>query len=726
MNATSPSASPQSRTPRLRERTHGDDALGTPVHILDTVRRFAGRRCRHDHNGRINLDPASSPEHNALVGAERIYTVEDDGLAQVWDARFLWLNPPFGVQAGRSVKAMWFVKAVEEYRAGHLTEAVVLLPTALDAKWFGDVTPWPRVDLRDRVRFRGAVGAGAQTPICLVYLGSDVDGFFEFFGQLGTPVPGVTPDRDDGPDLIGELFESAAAEPKKPDTLHAFLNQHPGAILEPAEVTPDDLRAWLAEGDEHNRAGARSAYLVGRALLVQRQTTKHGNVANWAGEQASLLGRSARTIRLYVQVARAVDAESATPLPISVLDRPLRDVPSAIRAVREGRDPDARPEPKPKPPSKPKVGKVEQWRQSAHDLVSSLPRGASRKELLRAHLVEVYHALLAVDPELVEHVPPQPQDADQTPFAVAAAAAVATDKPLPPSVLKARKLVVPPMTYAGGKTRVKKPLVEATGVLVGCGMYGDRVFREPFAGGGAVSLNMRATGRAGMVWLNDAERGVAAFHTAVVREPGELIDRVESVQITSELVWDCSAALDAGDLKGIDLAMAELIVRQCFFGGFGRMSGSLRTNLTSRWNTRLIVTRIKTAHRLLKGRVLYNECTNLDAREVIAAPGQCFIYADPPYVQAGPDLYPQPLDAAMHRELAGALLATDQPWLLSYDDHPLVHELYRGSVFNEILVPRQNKPAVPELLICPAGHADILRPDDEPDLIQEIFGRGVP
>jgi hypothetical protein len=72
--------------------------------------------------GRIELDPASCEMANTKhIKADKFFTIEDDGLKKRWSGK-VWLNPPYG-----DVGPKFAAQLIQEYGAGHVTEAILLV-----------------------------------------------------------------------------------------------------------------------------------------------------------------------------------------------------------------------------------------------------------------------------------------------------------------------------------------------------------------------------------------------------------------------------------------------------------------------------------------------------------------------------------------------------------------------------------------------------------------------
>ena len=55
-----------------------------------------------------------------------------------------------------------------------------------------------------------------------------------------------------------------------------------------------------------------------------------------------------------------------------------------------------------------------------------------------------------------------------------------------------------------------------------------------------------------------------------------------------------------------------------------------------------------------------------------------FANFDPPYVVKGPGLYENSYTEDDHREVAKKIAECEFPWIVTYDDAPLISELYSG------------------------------------------------
>jgi DNA adenine methylase len=170
----------------------------------------------------------------------------------------------------------------------------------------------------------------------------------------------------------------------------------------------------------------------------------------------------------------------------------------------------------------------------------------------------------------------------------------------------------------------------------------------------------------------------------------------------------------------VETAFKKLVMHCCSFSGLGVMSygpvgGKTQTTedgtdknyqIDQPWSTHNIKRQVKIIARLMTLHTLkHGECTSLDFEEVIRAEGDAVFYLDPPYVAAGKRLYEHAFKEADHRRLAEALKSRDK-WLLSYDDHPLVRELFNGCYVYPVSL-RHQIPGTSEgmeLLISPEPH----------------------
>jgi DNA N-6-adenine-methyltransferase (Dam) len=134
--------------------------------------------------GHIDLDPASCDEANKTVGADKIFTKEDDGLKHEWRGR-VFLNPPYC-----GLTAAFVDKLISEYKAGRVTAAILLVNgDHTDAKWFQRLWDDDRWLCFANQRVSGSQqGMTGQAPFnsCFVYFGDEKERFKRAFSKLGT------------------------------------------------------------------------------------------------------------------------------------------------------------------------------------------------------------------------------------------------------------------------------------------------------------------------------------------------------------------------------------------------------------------------------------------------------------------------------------------------------------------------------------------------------------
>jgi DNA adenine methylase len=76
--------------------------------------------------------------------------------------------------------------------------------------------------------------------------------------------------------------------------------------------------------------------------------------------------------------------------------------------------------------------------------------------------------------------------------------------------------------------------------------------------------------------------------------------------------------------------------------------------------------------------IIFGDGINFLEDHALAMKAHSFVYIDPPYVTNGHKLYRYFFDEPEHERLADAVDELRTPWLISYDNHQLIRDLYIG------------------------------------------------
>ena len=277
-----------------------------------------------------------------------------------------------------------------------------------------------------------------------------------------------------------------------------------------------------------------------------------------------------------------------------------------------------------------------------------------------------------------------------------------------------------PLRYPGGKTKYLKFFIE----VVAKNCLEDVTFVEVFAGGAGSAISLLLKGHVKGLFLNDLDPAIYSFWRAVKECPDDLISRIDSARITIE---EWKHQKEIYDRKGLEdwlsLAFATFYLNRANHSGIlhARPIGGLEQshkdlNIGSRFNKVTAISKI----RAIASRAADIEVFNLDGREFVQlmeseySDRRLLIYFDPPYYQKGPALYLNHLQHEDHAMLRDTIINCSFPWVLSYDNHKDIIDLYRDQgcrlYKNEIRHTIVGNARAEELIVSKLKMPEVLKP----------------
>lgn len=277
-----------------------------------------------------------------------------------------------------------------------------------------------------------------------------------------------------------------------------------------------------------------------------------------------------------------------------------------------------------------------------------------------------------------------------------------------------RHTTISPLRYPGGKASLAGPLANLLNTLdshITC-------YVEPYAGGAGAGITLLREGIVDRLVINDIDPAVYSFWKTVTTENDRLVEQIGKVPLTIE-EWKRQRAIYRNPNTGVgfELGFAFFYLNRTNRSGIltGGVIGGLQQNgaykIGARFNRETLADRIRALPEI-GDRITV---TAKDGRTIIkeyAKREDTFMYIDPPYVGAGSRLYLKSFDRPDHINLANTIKETEPPyWLMTYDDAPLVRELYRGFPQGvlELAYSTNRKTRVEELVVASLRVAAAIR-----------------
>lgn len=246
-----------------------------------------------------------------------------------------------------------------------------------------------------------------------------------------------------------------------------------------------------------------------------------------------------------------------------------------------------------------------------------------------------------------------------------------------------------PLRYPGGKSKIYEKVKN----LIIANDYGNRIYVEPFAGGFGIGIGLLCEGVVPSAILNDYDIHIFHFWHSVFNETENLLRLITDTPITIEERERQKQNYRDVDADPLIDGFATLFLNRVNFSGvikggpIGGIDQSGTYKVDCRFNKEDIKGKIETIAQYKSKIKLYNrDAGHLIRMNLAKIKTPMFLNIDPPYVIKGSQLYTNFFNEGDHLNLQKDIikyLDGKYPWIITYDDCPLVRNLYQKFYIQE-------------------------------------------
>ncbi len=235
-----------------------------------------------------------------------------------------------------------------------------------------------------------------------------------------------------------------------------------------------------------------------------------------------------------------------------------------------------------------------------------------------------------------------------------------------------------PLRYPGGKT-ILFPFFEQK--IAESGLR-DVTYVEPFAGGAGAAIALLFSEVVDRIVINDLDKALYAFWRSAIFDSERFIDAIRTTPVTVKEWRKQKEIYEDKRARRFERGFATFYLNRTNVSGIlnggpiGGLDQTGKWKVDARYNSEGLIHRIRELAEY-RSRITVTNEDGVDLVGKYLLQKNTFVYLDPPYYEKAADLYLNFYVQRDHARLAKKLNAhADSPWLLTYDDHPEILQLY--------------------------------------------------